>query len=47
MTTTVAWVAQQYLPDQLADRRWYEPSDHGFEQEIAGRMQDERTRTSR
>jgi putative ATPase len=35
-----AWVAQQYLPDPLTDRRWYEPSDRGFEQEIADRMRD-------
>src|SRR5436190_1154476 len=27
----VGWVAQQYLPDELTARRWYEPSDHGFE----------------
>jgi replication-associated recombination protein RarA len=33
-------VAQQYLPDQLTDRRWYQPSDRGFEQEIADRMAD-------
>ena len=33
-----AWVAQQYLPDPLINRRWYEPTDRGFEQEIAGRM---------
>jgi putative ATPase len=32
------WVAQQYLPDGLTDRRWYEPSPHGFEQEISERM---------
>lgn len=32
------WVAQQYLPDGLTDRRWYEPSPHGFEQEITERM---------
>jgi putative ATPase len=35
-----AWVAQQYLPDPLIHRRWYEPSDRGFEQEIADRMRD-------
>ncbi|HZI45712.1 MAG TPA: replication-associated recombination protein A [Ilumatobacter sp.] len=35
-----ARVAQQYLPDPLVDRRWYEPSDRGFEQEIADRMKD-------
>ncbi len=32
------WVEQQYLPDALTGRRWYEPSPHGFEQEIAERM---------
>jgi putative ATPase len=32
------WVDQQYLPDGLTDRRWYRPSGHGFEQEIAERM---------
>ena len=31
------WVEQQYLPDGLTDRRWYEPSAHGFEGEIAER----------
>ena len=34
------WVAQQYLPDELADRRWYRPSDHGNEQEIRRRMDE-------
>src|SRR3546814_770270 len=33
------WVPQQYLPDELADRRYYEPSPHGFEQEIRARLQ--------
>jgi putative ATPase len=33
------WVDQQYLPDSLRGRRWYEPSRHGHEQEIADRMQ--------
>ncbi len=33
------WVAQQYLPDELADRRWYEPSTIGHEQEIRARME--------
>ncbi len=32
------WVDQQYLPAELADRRWYEPSDIGHEQEILERM---------
>jgi putative ATPase len=34
------WVAQQYLPDELLDRVYYEPSPHGFEQEIRTRMED-------
>ena len=34
------WVAQQYLPDELADNRWYRPSEHGHEQEIARRMDE-------
>jgi putative ATPase len=33
------WVAQQYLPEPLLGRVYYEPSDHGFEQEIRTRMQ--------
>jgi putative ATPase len=33
-----AWVEQQYLPDPLAGRHWYEPSDHGFEAEVGRRM---------
>jgi putative ATPase len=32
------WVEQQYLPDTLADQRWYKPSLIGFEQEIERRM---------
>ncbi len=34
------WVAQHYLPDELLDRRWYEPSDHGAEREVAERMSE-------
>jgi putative ATPase len=37
------WVAQEHLPAALAGRTFYEPSDHGFEQEIRIRM-DRRTR---
>ena len=33
------WVAQQHLPDEVADRTYYDPSDHGFEQEIRRRME--------
>jgi putative ATPase len=36
------WVAQQYLPDALRTRRWYEPSRHGHEQEVAERMRGRR-----
>ncbi len=32
------WVDQQYLPDELTGRTWYEPSDIGFEEEIRKRM---------
>jgi putative ATPase len=32
------WVDQQYLPDEVRDRRYYRPSPHGFEQEIRTRM---------
>jgi putative ATPase len=31
-------VEQQYLPDELVDRRYYEPGDQGYEATIAGRM---------
>jgi putative ATPase len=33
------WVAQQYLPTELHDQRYYEPSDHGAEAQVAERMQ--------
>jgi putative ATPase len=33
------WRRQQYLPDDAADAVYYQPSDHGFEQEIATRME--------
>ncbi|MCU1359474.1 MAG: putative ATPase, partial [Ilumatobacteraceae bacterium] len=36
------WVAQQYLPVAQADKRYYEPSDIGLEQEVRERM-DRRT----
>jgi putative ATPase len=32
------WLDQQYLPDDLVDRRYYEPSEHGREREIAEQM---------
>ena len=33
-----AWVDQQYLPDVVADRRYYEPSPHGYEARIIERL---------
>ena len=32
------WVPQQYLPDELVAKRWYEPSQHGREREIGHRL---------
>jgi putative ATPase len=34
------WVPQQYLPDDLRGRRWYEPSTHGDERAVRARMED-------
>jgi putative ATPase len=34
------WVEQQYLPDDLLDARYYEPSGNGLERDIAGRRKD-------
>jgi putative ATPase len=39
------WVEQQYLPDELTGRRWYQPSTHGFEKEIDERMKSRRPNT--
>jgi putative ATPase len=38
------WVRQQYLPDDARDAVYYQPSDHGYEQEIAERMDRQRDR---
>jgi putative ATPase len=32
------WIDQQYLPDALASRRFYEPSEAGLEAQIAARL---------
>jgi len=37
------WVAQQYLPDGLAERRWYRPGRNGYEEEVVTRMIKART----
>ncbi|WP_277210148.1 replication-associated recombination protein A [Isoptericola croceus] len=31
--------AQQYLPDELVGRRYYEPTDRGFERQVADRLE--------
>lgn len=36
------WVAQQYLPDALVGRRWYEPSGHGDERDVGERVDERR-----
>jgi len=33
-----AFVAQTYLPDDLKDRRFYEPTDRGFEKTVKQRL---------
>jgi putative ATPase len=37
-------VEQQYLPDKVKERRYYEPSDEGYERSIAERMGERRAR---
>lgn len=32
------WVPQQHLPDEVADRTYYEPTDHGHEAEVRDRL---------
>ena len=32
------WLAQQYLPDDMLGRRFYEPSEHGHEARVAERL---------
>lgn len=39
------WTQQQYLPDALVGRRYYDPSDHGFEPNIRRRLHWFRTGT--
>ncbi|MEP4651660.1 MAG: replication-associated recombination protein A, partial [Ilumatobacter sp.] len=36
------WVAQQYLPDALVGRTWYEPTDLGNERDVSERMERRR-----
>ncbi|HVV37996.1 MAG TPA: replication-associated recombination protein A [Acidimicrobiales bacterium] len=36
------WVPQEYRPDEVAGRTYYEPSEHGFEAEVKDRQQRRR-----
>ena len=36
------WLDQQYAPDDVVGRRYYEPSMHGFEEEVRRRMEEQR-----
>jgi putative ATPase len=36
------WVAQQYLPEGMEGVRYYDPSSHGNEQEVARRVAERR-----
>ena len=40
------WVDQEYLPEAQRGQRWYEPSQHGEEQEIEQRMATRTTEQS-
>ncbi|HSA58540.1 MAG TPA: replication-associated recombination protein A [bacterium] len=40
-------VAQDYLPEKLRGRRYYEPTENGYEAEIKKRLRDVRSSTSR
>lgn len=40
------YVKQQYLPDEIADRTFYHPTDIGYEQKIAERLQRLKNRQS-
>jgi putative ATPase len=40
------WVPQEHRPPEVAGRVYYEPSDHGFEREIAERMRAQREKAA-
>jgi putative ATPase len=40
-------VEQQYLPDKLVGRRYYQPSDEGYERLVGERMEERRRRRAR
>ncbi|MGG7463434.1 MULTISPECIES: replication-associated recombination protein A [unclassified Plantibacter] len=37
--TAIGVVKQQYIPDELTDVRYYEPTDHGHEREVSARLE--------
>ncbi|MBV8463535.1 MAG: replication-associated recombination protein A, partial [Acidimicrobiales bacterium] len=42
-----AWVEQEYRPPAVSDRRYYEPSDRGYEAEVAERLAARRAAAGR
>lgn len=40
------WVAQRYLPDELSEARYYEPSPHGREHEVGRRWREQTGRVA-
>ena len=38
------WVEQQYLPDELKDAKFYEPTENGFEAEIKRRQEERKSK---
>jgi putative ATPase len=41
------WIEQEHRPDAVADRTYYEPSEHGTEAEVARRQHERRTHRGR
>ena len=41
------WLRQQYAPDDVVGRRYYEPSSHGFEEEVRRRMEQQEQQKER
>ena len=38
-TREIGVVAQQYLPDELQAKRYYEPTNHGQERDVQARLE--------
>ncbi len=38
-TASTAWLAQQYLPDELDGKHYYEPKNLGAERDIGSRLE--------